>query len=201
MEEKNFSGQESLHLIQQMIRVAKEDHQENGDGWLIWGWLLFAASISSMLLYWFGDHNYIGWIWLGVLAIGLLYTLAKYLPGNSRRKRSDAVKTYIQELLGRFTTGFFISLFVMIAANYMINSSFAFGYFYVLYAFWMFIHGSAIRFRPLLIGAVVNWAAAIAIFIINDFGYDMLVSSIAILTGYLIPGYMLRTKYRKAKLL
>jgi hypothetical protein len=40
MEEQKITEHESLQLIQQMIRVAKEDHRENGDGWLIWGWLL-----------------------------------------------------------------------------------------------------------------------------------------------------------------
>ena len=96
-------------------------------------------------------------------------------------------------------TAFFISLLILVAANFIGDRpGFAFGYYYVLYAFWMFIHGSAIRFKPLIMGAAVNWAAAIAMFFIEDFMYDMLVSAIAILTGYLIPGYMLRSKYRKA---
>ncbi|WP_315818243.1 hypothetical protein [Paraflavitalea speifideaquila] len=85
----------------------------------------------------------------------------------------------------------------MVAAIYMSNSSFSFGYFYVLYAFWMFIHGSAIRFKPLIVGAWVNWAAALAIFWVKDFKYDMMISALAVLVGYLIPGYMLRAEFRK----
>jgi len=124
-----------------------------------------------------------------------------YLLLHVRRPERKNVRTYIQVLLDRLGAGFFISLFVLIAAAYMSKSGFAFGYYYVLYAFWMFIHGSAIRFRPLIIGAAVNWAAAIAIFIIKDFRYDMMVSAFAIAAGYLIPGYMLRAQYRKKMLL
>jgi Flp pilus assembly protein TadB len=193
MDEKKLSGEESLQLIQQMIQVAKDDHRENGDGWLIWGWLLFVASVASAIMAYTKSSQYIGYVWMGMLVIGL----AVYVAGRLQKKKHKRVQTYVQELLEKLGIGFFISLFTLIAASFMSDSSFSFGYFYVLYAFWMFIHGSAIRFRPLIIGAIVNWAAAIAIFYIKDFRQDMMISAVAILVGYLIPGYMLRAEYRK----
>jgi Flp pilus assembly protein TadB len=194
MEEKKLTEKESLDIIQQMIQVAKEDHRETGEGWLIWGWLLFVTSLGSVLFSYTGLERYIGLLWWGMLIAGFLVGVLTYLW---ERKKNINVRTYVQELLDRSAAGFFISLLIMIAASMMSRVNFAFGYYYILYAFWMFIHGSAIRFRPLIIGAVVNWAAAIAIFIIEDFKYDMMVSAVAVLAGYLIPGYMLRSKYRK----
>lgn len=48
MQDKNdFTQKESLALIEQMIGAARNEHRENGMGWLIWGWLLFIASIIS----------------------------------------------------------------------------------------------------------------------------------------------------------
>ena len=193
MEERNITEKESLHLIQQMIQVAKEEHRENGDGWLIWGWLLFLASISSAILAYVEIRGYIAWIWIGILVIGLVI----YLVFHVLTRRDERVKTYVQELLDRIGAGFFISLFAIVAAGFILNSSYSFGYYYILYAFWMFIHGSAIRFRPLIIGAYVNWLAAIAIFLLHDLAQIMAVSAIAVLIGYLIPGYMLRAEYRK----
>ena len=193
MEEKNITEHESLRLIQQMIQVAKEDHRENGDGWLIWGWLLFLASVSSAILSYLEIRGYIGWIWTGILVVGMLI----YIIFHVLKKRDERVKTYVQELLDRLGAGFFISLFVIVAAGFIINASYGFGYYYILYAFWMYIHGSAIRFRPLIIGAYVNWLAAIAIFLLNNTAQIMVVSAIAVLIGYLIPGYMLQAEYRK----
>ena len=43
-EEKSFSHSQSLSVIEQMIAAAKNEHREKGDGWLMWGWLLFMAS-------------------------------------------------------------------------------------------------------------------------------------------------------------
>ncbi len=193
MEEKQLSNSESLALIGKMIQVAKEDHRYSGDGWLIWGWLLFVASVSSAIFAFTGLGRYVGWIWTATLPIVIIL----YLYEAISAKKKVTVKTYVQELLDKFGTGFFVSLFSMIAASMInIHQSFNFGYYYILYAFWMYIHGSAIRFKPLIIGAYVNWAAAIGIFLVKDFAIAMLISSVAILVGYLIPGYMLRSIYK-----
>jgi hypothetical protein len=194
MEDKNLSERESWLLIQQMIQTAREDHQVTGASWLLWGWLLFLASIVSVILTFTPYRTYIGLVWSGMLALGcMIYSLT-----HVRRQDKKVVKTYVHELMDKISNGFFISLFIMVIAVFVSRPNFSFGYFYVLYAFWMFIYGSAIRFKPLIVGAVVNWAAAIAIFMIEDFRYDMMVSAIAVLVGYLVPGYMLRAKYRKA---
>lgn len=192
MEEQKITEHESLHLIQQMIQVAKDDHRENGEGWLIWGWLLFIASVISAVLVYLQIEGFFSWVWTGTLVVGLvLYIFFRV------KKKEENVKTYVQELLDRLGTGFFISLFAIVAASVINRHGFGFGYYYVLYALWMYVHGSAIRFRPLIIGAYVNWIAAVGIFLLNDFGQMMIVSAIAVLVGYLIPGYMLRAEYRK----
>jgi hypothetical protein len=195
MEEKRLTEHESLLLIQQMIQTAKDDHRESGEGWLLWGWLLFIGSILSAILYYLDRKTYLQWVWWGILFIGLTTYLITWLV----KKKKEIVTTYVHSLLNRLETGFFISLFAIIAGIMLGgNAGFAFGYFYILYAFWMFIHGAAIRFRPLMIGALVNWAAAICIFIVKDFMYDMIISAVAVLVGYLIPGYMLKAEYKKS---
>jgi MFS family permease len=190
-EHEVLSHQESLGIIEQMISAARDDHRERGDGWLLWGWLLFIASVLSAVLMARGNADYISWVWFIMLGLGLLGNLFLLFTYKKRKP----VTTYVQNLLNKLGIGFFVSLFILIAASYLSRMSFAFGYYYVLYAFWMFIHGSAIRFKPFIVGAIVNWAAAIAIFIVQDFYYAMIISSLAVLIGYLIPGHMLRRQY------
>jgi hypothetical protein len=183
----------SLDLIQQMISAARNDHRENGGGWLFWGWLLFAASVASVIVMQAGVSGYLSWIWTGMLVAGLLV----YFGGALIRPKREAVSTFVSDLLKKLSAGFFISLLSMVAASFIIDSHLGFGYYYILYAFWMFIQGSALRFKPLVVGAFVNWAAAIAIFLLADFYYTMVVSSVAVFIGYLIPGYLLRQQYKK----
>jgi Flp pilus assembly protein TadB len=194
MNEKSLTEEESLGIISQMIRTARDEHRETGEGWLIWGWLLFIASVLSIVFAQLQMGRYIGFTWSAMLAVGL----AVYVFGHLRKQRVKKVKTYLEELLDKLGTAFFISLFLIIAAAAISGrQNFGFGYYYILYAFWMYIHGSAIRFKPLLVGAFVNWAAALAIFLITDFRYDMAVSAVAVLVGYLIPGYMLKAEYNR----
>ncbi|MBD0331526.1 MAG: hypothetical protein ICV66_02620 [Chitinophagaceae bacterium] len=202
MEEKNMTHQESLRVIEQMINTAKNEHREKGEGWLLWGWLLFISSIASAVLIQISKGQFVGWVWMGmtiIVIIAFIYEIAT--------KKRKVVTTYVEELLEKFSTGFLISLLTIITATTIIANSgtgdhthiaFAFGYFFILYAFWMYIHGSAIRFRPLIVGAAVNWLAAISIFIIRDFKYVMIISAIAVFIGYLIPGYMLRSQFKKS---
>ena len=193
-DEDAITHEQSFGIIEQMIAAAKNEHREKGDGWLVWGWLLFISSLASAVCITMGYNNFVGWIWAAMAVTGVTLGFAL----SFKKKKKDLVVTYVQDLLIKLGAGFFISLFVMIAASYLTQSYYAFGYYYILYAFWMFIHGSAIHFRPLIFGAFINWAAALAIFLTKDnFLSVMIISSVAILAGYLIPGYMLRNQFKK----
>ena len=70
MEEKKLSEQESLLIIQQMIQTAKQEQKDDGLGWILWGWLLFAASALTWLnmkLEWFSV--YLFWNISGIISI------------------------------------------------------------------------------------------------------------------------------------
>lgn len=189
-----MTGEDSLKIIQQMIEVAKDEQHDRGDGWLIWGWILFSVSVISAIFIKTGMGRYIGTAWTAALVLGLvIYFLGHFIV----KKKKALTKTYVKDILDRIGTGFFISLFVLVAASFLTSSISAFGYYYVLYAFWMFIYGSVLKFRPLIYGAVINWIAAISIFMIKDFFFIMVISAVAILLGYIIPGYLLRAEYNK----
>jgi hypothetical protein len=54
------------------------------------------------------------------------------------------------------------------------------------------VTGVQIRYKPLVIGGIIMFiAAGIASFILNE--YQLLISAAALITGYLIPGYMLKS--------
>jgi hypothetical protein len=194
MEDKEMSGADSLRVIQQMIGAARDEHNEKGDGWLFWGWLLFVASVSSVVLSYLSMGQYIGYVWTGMLIVGP----AAYFLSSYGKEKDNRVRTYVQSLLHKIQIGFYVSLLVIVVSGYLNQKgSFGFGYYYMLYAFWMYIHGSALNFKPLIAGAYINWIAAILIFAIDPFRYDMMVSAVAVLFGYLVPGYMLKAAYRK----
>ena len=50
MKESNFSPQDSLKLIQDMIDKTRQNMVDNSNQFLLWGWVSFAACIGEFLL-------------------------------------------------------------------------------------------------------------------------------------------------------
>ena len=197
MEEKQLTGHESLALINQMISKAKNEITDTGFGWLLWGGMIFLASITTYVVLEFNldVSPFIGWNVFGLVAIPVM------VYNVIMAKRKTTTRTYVDEILYMFDIGFTVCIFIIILSmNISVSPNDGFGYFLMVYAFLMLIQGGAIRFRPLFVGALINWAGAVAIFFNEEFKYDMLITAAAVFIGYIIPGLMLRRQYRKRAL-
>ena len=66
-------------------------------------------------------------------------------------------------------------------------------YILLLAGFPTFISGIVIKFRPLIVGGIIFWAFSL---VANFAGPQLssLAMPVAVITGYLIPGYLLRKK-------
>jgi len=191
--EKELSGEQSLAIIHQMINQAKSNITDSGLSWLVWGIMLFLASISTYFLINIGSVDlFMAWNIFGVVTIVLLtYDILK--------PKKKPVRTYVDDLLRIVDLGFMISIFLIIFSINIdaVSPSAGFGFFLMIFAFLMLIKGSAIKSRALIIGAIVNWAGAIAVFVIKNFQFTMLIMAVAVLIGYIIPGLLLRAQYKK----
>jgi hypothetical protein len=200
MDGKKMTNNESLQLIEQMIGRAKHEEKDSGWGWIVWGILLFAASIIHYFLLLAGVKGG-GMVWniFGILALILI---AVSLTGKYRSKGKTVVKTYTGELVDMIGNGFFVSLGVVVIGGITTgigNTGANFGYLLLLYAFWLFIHGAAFRFKPMKYGAFINWGGALVIFIwYKDLGrHVLLIHAICVLLGYIIPGFMAQKNFAR----
>jgi hypothetical protein len=199
MNQTQFKGEDGLRLIEQMIGRARQEERDSGSGWIFWGWLLFAASVVHYFLN-ISGLRYGGIVWsvFGILALGVF--VYDYLFGSGSKKSLKKVSTYTNELVYRFKTAFFVSLFLIVFGNYktgMDLTGINFGYLMVLYGFWMYIHGSAFRFKPLIFGAWINWAGALVIFFLGkQLGNEvLLLHACCVAAGYLVPGHLARREF------
>lgn len=190
---RQMTNEESLKIIQQMITQAKVDITDNGIGWLLWGSLIFLTCISTYVFIDIGSANiFLGWNIFGILTIVLLAI-------DLVRHKKKPVRTYVGDLLKLVDIGFIICLFTVIfSINVAVSPNSGFGFFLMIFAFLMLVKGGALKSRALMIGAAVNWAGALAIFVNKEFRYDMLIMAGAVLAGYIIPGLLLRNQYRKS---
>lgn len=209
MEERKINEQESLLLIQQMISTAKKEQRDDGKGWIIWGWMLFAASILTIInmkMEWFDTFFF--WNVFGVISFVLMaWETIRYFFF----KRTERVKTYTSDLFSKLNVGFFICLmFIIVAINVgsrevynrfgNFDGSFVrigFALLINLYSFWILVYGSALNFKPSVIGAYISWAFGFAAMFVDTFEQVMILHAIAVLVGYIIPGHLANKEFRK----
>ena len=191
--DQQLSNEKSLEIIHQMINQAKTNISDSGLSWLLWGTMLFLASLSTFFFISIGAENlFLGWNIFGAVTIVLLaYDVVK--------PKQKKVKAYVDDLMRMVDIGFFVCLFVIILSiNISVSPNEGFGFMLMVFGFLMLIKGGFVKSKGLVIGAMVNWAGAIAIFINKEFKYDMLIMAAAVLIGYIIPGLILWTQYKRS---
>jgi len=194
--DENLTGHDSLAIIQQMIYAAKQDQKDDGIGWILWGWLLFAASVLTIVNLQYNWYStFFFWNVFGIIAIGLLlFTIVKALVF----KRTKKVRTYTKDVFDKLNIGFTISLLLIIVAmNVYITPSIGFALLTGLYAFWIMIYGALLNFKPSNIAAYFVFALALACMFVPNFKLVMVIHAVAVLIGYIIPGYMANRAFKQ----
>jgi hypothetical protein len=195
MQEENITQQESLAIIESMINKAKNQFSENGFVYLLWGWVVLVCSISQFILRYVAHYpkDYLVWMltWVA-LAVQVVY--------YSRKGKRLTVKTYTDEITGYVWLAFMIML---VLAGVLVNSTLQPAQEYIgviviliLYGMPTFLSGIILKFRPLIMGGLCCWLLSVlTVFLPHEF--SILLISVAVIAAWIIPGYLLRSRYKK----
>src|SRR5687767_1343311 len=104
MQDKTITEKESLLLIHQMIQSAKSKMSDDGFLYLLWGWLVLAASLAEYALIRMDyEHHYITWMLMPLGAVVSIF----YGRGKSK---NETVKTYVDEFMAYLWGAFVVAL-------------------------------------------------------------------------------------------
>jgi hypothetical protein len=195
MSEENFDPKQSLLLIESMINRAKDKFAEDGSWYLLWGWLVFICSLSQFVLLHFFKYPYHYIVWT-ITWMAVIYQVI-YMRKKGRYKR---VRTYTGYILGYVWITFVIVIFLLAFLIGQLTTS----EYYVhinpilltVYGMPIFLSGIILRFRPLIIGGIGCWVLSIIAMLIGNYDYQFLMVPVAMVIAWIIPGYLLRAKYK-----
>lgn len=195
--EKPFSEQESLQLIDSMINKARNQFNENGHLYILWGWVVLICSVTEfVLLELHYKRHYQIWF---VTWIAVIYQVIYLI----KRKKRQKVRTYTGNIMGSVWLSFIITMFLIVFAGNIIGAEFnkvINPLLLALYGIPTFISGTILRFNPLIVGGVSCWIfSALAQVVPNQ--YHLLLVGAALVVAWIIPGYLLRKKYQQSNLL
>lgn len=66
-----------------------------------------------------------------------------------------------------------------------------------LYGFWILIYGTALNFKPSVIASFIVWGIGFVCMIVQTFEAVMLLHAAAVLVGYIIPGHIANSQFKK----
>ena len=172
-----------------MIDNAKNDVGDNSFYFLFWGWITFVACMLQYGLHLLhSPYHYYVWF---------LMPLGGILTGiyGTRQRKKQRTKTIVKQALTDLWSGLGLAFLVVIFINIKTGWQNAFLGYILLYAIGTFISGRILRFRPLIIGGLINFGLVIVACFFTYFEQG-LISGVAILISYIIPGHMLRAHYK-----
>lgn len=180
--ETQLTPQQSLDLITDVIRQTRENIRKHSFVFLLWGWTLVVASILRFILQTQTSFK-LYFLPFPILAgIAVVVTIF-YHKGKTTETYLD---NFIKKLWIVLAFGFVAVVFVSV---YQHMEPIAFTL--ILAAIGTCVSGAVLKFRPLVLGSICFFVAAIAtVFVASE--YKVLIHGMAIIIGYLIPGYMLR---------
>ena len=193
--EKTMTPEESLQIIQRSISHSRKNLKEGSFYYILWGWAMILGSLSNygVLRYYLQNESYEGlwWksmiTWLVFIGIAIVIQLVRVSRSASRHVVKTHLDRYIITLW--LSSGVLMSLMVFLSFKV---DAYPVPFILAVTALATFVSGMMVRFTPLIAGGIIFLISAIiAIYLQGT--EQLLVFAGAMVLGYLIPGYMLRT--------
>ena len=193
--EKTLTPEESLRIIQKSISISRRNMREGSFYYLLWGWALILGGLANYFLirYLIGQERYDDIMLLSLLAWGV-FILAAIIIQFIYQARSRKIERVVTHL-DRYITIIWISAGILMGLMTFLSlkvDAYPTPFILGVTAMATAVSGLMLRFRPLVFGAMIFLAAAVISSFLN--GTDqLLVFAVAMLLGYLIPGYIIRS--------
>lgn len=186
-EEKMMTGEESLKIITDMINKTKTNISQGSFHLIFWGWLVIFCSLVQFLLFKFSSWEHPWNVWLLTIPGVFVSMFYGYRKGRQMTVHTYADRVFMMTWMGFIVVVFLLTLYLQKTGELMSQ--------YILLAagFPTFVSGFVIKFRPLVLGGIAFWALSLIAYLVGpDLG--QLAVPVAMIIGYLVPGYMLRNR-------
>ncbi|MEQ8424172.1 MAG: hypothetical protein RIA63_05640, partial [Cyclobacteriaceae bacterium] len=163
---------------------------KNSFYFILWGWAIALGNVGMYSLYKFSDFEYPYVVWLIAIPAWIITMIY-----GSRQGKQAGKKTHLDRINMWLWISFGLSILPFIVfmqkIDFNINPIIL-----IITSVPTFLTGIMLRFKPLIFGGVSFYVFGIICFTVSPLN-QYLVGAIAIICGYLIPGYLLRTTREK----
>jgi hypothetical protein len=193
MREKEFSSEESLLLITQMISRAKDEYFETGVSALMWGSIITFCALVS-----FFNHAFLHKDWLDAVWLLSFIAVVPQIIIARREKKQRKYKAHDDNLRGGIWLSFAVSMFLLNYFDIRYHLPNAISLYLILYGIPTFTIGFGRKFPYMIFGGVACWVFAI-LSSLTPSPWQLLYLAGGAQLAWFIPGLILRKRYLKER--
>jgi hypothetical protein len=184
-EKEILTPQESLDVITSMIRQAKGKMKKSSFYFLLWGWTIVIANLGVYVMLKFTSSTN-PFLFFGVTIPAAIISVVY----GAREERSASAPTLLDQINKWLWIGFGITCFILALfgnrIGWQINPVII-----TMCAVPTYVSGVMLRFKPLMFGGIAFWILGIISFLAPK-ELQFLLAAVAVILGYLVPGYLLK---------
>lgn len=195
MDKNKLTPEEGFNIINQAIANLRMNYREYANIFLLWGWILMLASVSNFIILklllskeayeLMGLYSLGNWAVFGIIGFIILFFMNRKIDKN--KIVYNHLESYIKKLWMVAAGSFLIATLVCIKLEIMPPPIML-----LIAGIATTTSGLFLKFKPLIIGGMSFFVFSIVTtFVLNE--YIALIVGVAIICGYLIPGYLLKS--------
>ena len=188
MEEKSIDANESLLIIQNMISKTQRRYSDDSFYFLMWGWLVFVSSLAHFCLMQL-DIEQAPMVWL-LMPLGGIVTVIY----SVKQSKKETIKTYVDTYMNYLWIAMGLAMVFVLSMSFKLGIN-TYPVLLLIYGIGTFVSGGLISFKPLIIGGIVCFMLSATAFFVS-FEIQLLFIAASMLASYIIPGHLLKAKFK-----
>ncbi|MGM5629835.1 hypothetical protein O2K51_02950 [Apibacter raozihei] len=191
MQNKKQEAKEKINYIYQVLHNVSYAERKNGFHYIVWGTAISIAMILHFIFLVSGYSDFALYFWIIITVIATFLSISFYLKEKKSKKENSQWEknTHFISLIFHF---FLFLVLVILQQTHIPPLPMIF----MVYGSWLLISGNYLRFKPLILGGMLNWIMALAAVYIA-LPYQLLAGGIVCLFSYTLPGYLLNRRIIK----
>jgi hypothetical protein len=190
----SLTEKESFQLIQSMIAKAKTRSSGDGTYFLVWGYLVLAASMIHFISIKMGYEEYGGMAWILMMVGGAITGYLGY-----KEEKENAALSYNDHFMKHLWIGFSLAILLTLFICMGTEPKLTYPMILVLYGIGTYVSGGALEFKPLMFAGFICWGLALASLFVT-FENQLLILALDVVLAFIIPGHWLLNQAKSEKI-
>lgn len=190
-----IEAKEEIRVIKEMLEKTRRSTADSGTVFLVWGALLILGILGQYALAFAEMYSWIWLNWILFPGIGVVFSYVYW----ARREKEAGIKTYASMAAGYLGIGCGVA-FVFVGLIFPAFNVYSWGVIALLvtvvWGTYLFAAGGLLDWALLKWCGAVSWAVACGMVFIEEH-YRALAFIPLILIGFILPGFIMRSRYRR----